>query len=103
WATLKSALLDRLMPSNCVEESALSLVTLRQEANENVSSYALRLQTNCTRFEHAITRASRGRSPYQALVVVLFQNGLIPNVRSTVLDHTPVKSLREAIDRARRT
>ncbi|CAN0360952.1 unnamed protein product, partial [Ectocarpus sp. 4 AP-2014] len=103
WVELKTALLHRLMPSNIVEESALSLVNLRQAGNENVSSYALRLQTDCTRFEQAVERITPGRSPYQALVVILFQNGLVPNIRSKVLDKKPVKALRDAIDRARRT
>ncbi|CAN0558306.1 unnamed protein product, partial [Ectocarpus sp. 12 AP-2014] len=103
WVELKTALLHRLMPSNIVEETALSLVNLRQAGNENVSSYALRLQTECTRFEQAVERITPGRSPYQALVVILFQNGLVPNIRSKVLDKKPVRALRDAIDRARRT
>lgn len=38
WAELKSSLPDRLIPSNCVEESALRLHSLRQE-----HAYALHL------------------------------------------------------------
>lgn len=102
WSELKTALLDCLMPSNCVEESAIRLISFKMQPVETVSAYALRFQSELTRFESSVKRISPNRSPHQALSVILFQNGLPPAIRSPFMSERPAQTIREAVDRARR-
>ena len=91
------------MPFDSVEESALRLATYKQEARKTVSAYYLRFQSECTGFEVAVARATHpGRSPYAALSVILFWYGLVPYIKGLSLSDKPIRSLPEAVDRARR-
>lgn len=102
WSELKSAMLDCLMPSNLVEESALRFITFKQLSSETVASYALCYQNECTRFSEAVKRATPGRSPYNALSVILFQHGLKASIQCLALSDPPPTTLTKAIERARR-
>ncbi len=102
WSELKSALLDCLMPSNSVEEAAVSLAAFNMSVKETGAAYALRFQTECARFESAVERFSPGRSPYQVLLVVLFRNGFIPAVKVLAQQEQHPKTMTEAVAQLRR-
>ncbi|CAB1106714.1 unnamed protein product [Ectocarpus sp. CCAP 1310/34] len=53
------------------------------------------------RFQAAVERDG-SRTAWNCMTVALWQNGLTPEVRTLQRGYTPVKSLKEAIDRARR-
>lgn len=57
WSDLKTALLDRLVSSNSVDESARSLANFETDPAESVASYALRYQSECKRFEACVQRS----------------------------------------------
>ena len=96
WLELKIALLDCLMPSNSVEDSALWLAEFKIDPGETVASYVLRFQSECTRFEACVQRVTPGRSPYAALSVVLFRNGVVPGIRLLASQEHP-KTMSEAV------
>ena len=97
----KHVLLDLLMPSNSVEECALKLASFKQGATESVPKYTFHFRTITNRFESAVERQTKGRTPWAAFSVTLFQHGLIPSIQGLQLSDKPVTSLREAVDRAR--
>ena len=89
------------MPFDSVEESALRLATYKQEARKTVSAYYLRFQSECTGFEVAVARATHpGRSPYAALSLFFSVDLSRPSTVLSLSDKR-IKSLREAVDRAR--
>ena len=78
WEELKLALLDILMPSNSVEECAIKLATFKTEKGETVSASALRFRALMSRFESAVERHAKGRTPWAAITVTLWQHSLPP-------------------------
>lgn len=102
WSELKTALLDCLMPSNSVEESALRLAEFKMDPSETGASYALRFQNECARFEASVQRFSPGRSPYAALAVVLFRNGFVPGIKILAQQEKHPKTMNEAVAQLRR-
>ena len=102
WSELKTALLDCLMPSNSVEESALRLAEFKMDSSETGASYALRFQNECARFEASVQRFSPGRSPYAALAVVLFRNGFVPGIKILAQQEQHPKTMNEAVAQLRR-
>ena len=102
WSELKSALLDCLMPSNSVEDSALRFAEFKMDPGETVASYSLRFQSECTRFATCVQRVTPGRSPYAALSVVLFRNGVVPGIRLLNSQEQQPKTMSEAVAQLRR-
>ena len=74
WEELKLALLDILVPANSVEECAIKLATLKAEKSETVSASALRFRATVSRFESAVKRHGKGRTPWAAITVTLWQH-----------------------------
>ena len=99
---LKSALLDCHMPSTSVEDSALHLAEFIIDSGETIASYALRFQSECTRFEACVQRVTLWRSPYVALSVVLFRNGVVPGIRLLASQEQHPKTMSEAVAQLRR-
>ena len=97
WSKLKTALLDCLMPANSVEESALRLATFKMDPDESVTSYAIRYQSEYSRFEDCVKRATPGRSSYAALSVVLFRNGVVPGIKVLASQEPYPKTLIDAV------
>ena len=102
WKELSNAILDMLMPSNSVENCAKQIAAFKQEPNETITAYATRYRSLLTRFESAVKRASKDRSPWAAYYVVNWEAGLLPDIHKQQMSEKPVTSFREAIDRARR-
>ena len=73
WEELKLALLDILMPSNSVEECAIKLATFKTEKGETVSISVPRFRALMSRFESAVERHAKGRTPWAAITVTLSQ------------------------------
>ena len=71
WEELKLALLDILMPSNSVEKCAIKLATFKTEKGETVSASALRFCALMSRFESAVERHAKGRTPWAAITITL--------------------------------
>ena len=90
------------MPANSIEESALRLATFKMDPDETVASYALRYQSECSRFEACVKRATPGRSPYAALFVVLFRNGVIPGIKLLACQKPYPKTMTDAVIQLRR-
>lgn len=92
------------MQFSIFQESAFALISCRQLPSESVDSYAQRFRAALTRFEELVELVTPGRSPYQALSVIVFQRGLPPAIQC--LQQLPgsllVTSFREAVDLARR-
>ena len=87
------------MPSNSVEESALRLATFKQEAHETASAYYLRQRVRVSKvgstcYHWALAVRSAFGHPVSTWTYPVHQVSVI--VRQSV------KSLREAVDRARR-
>ena len=80
WKELSNAFFDLLTPSNSLEECALRLASSKMEKDETVSNYALRFTSLVTRFERSVERTTPGRTPWAAMSVVLWQNGLTPAI-----------------------
>ena len=78
WEELKLALLDFLMPANSVEECAIKLATFQTEKGETVSASTLRFRALMSRFESAVERHAKGRTPWAAITVTLWQHRLPP-------------------------
>ena len=78
WEELKLALLDILMPANSVVECAIKLATFQTEKGETVSASALRFRALMSRFESAVERHAKGRKPWAAITVTLWQHSLPP-------------------------
>ena len=76
WEELKLALLDILMPANRVEECAIKLVTFQTEKGETVSASALRFRALVSPFESAVEHHAKGRTPWAAITVTLWQHSL---------------------------
>jgi len=76
WEELKLALLDILMPANSVEGCAIKLATFKTEKGETVSASALRFRALMSRFESAVERHAKGRTPWAAITVTLWQHSL---------------------------
>ena len=102
WSELKTALLDCLMPSNSVEESVLRLATFKMYSDESIASYALRYQNECSRFEACVQRATPGRSPYAALSIVIFRNGVVPGIKLLANQEPHRKTMTDAVAQLRR-
>ena len=92
-----SALLDIVKPSNSVEECALKLASFKQGATGSVSDYTLYFCTVTNRYESAVERQTKGRTPWAAFSVTLFQHGSIPSIQCLQLSDKPVTSLRQAV------
>ena len=90
------------MPSNSVEESALRLSTFKMDPDESVASFALRFQNECSRFEACVQRATPGLSPYAALSVVLFRNGVVPGIKLLASQEPHPKTMADAVTQLRR-
>ena len=102
WKELKTALLDCLMPANSVEESALRLSTFSMDRGESVASFALRFQSEVARYLASVERMSGPTNPFDALTVVLFRNGLVPDIKLLASQEQPPKTMQEAVSQARR-
>ena len=102
WSELKTALLECLTPSNFVEESAIHLATFKMDSDESAASFALRFQNECSRFEACVQRAILGRSPYAALFVVLFCNGVVPGIKLLASQEPHPKTMADAVAYFRR-
>ena len=90
------------MPSNSVEDSAFRLAKFRMDPGETVASYALRFQSECTRFKVCVQRVTPGRSPYAALSVVLFRNGVVPGIRLLAGQEQHPRTISEAVSQLHR-
>ena len=102
WEELKLAPLDILIPSNSVEECATKLATVKTEKGETVSASALRFRALMSRFESAVERHAKGRTPWAAKTVALWQHSLPPALQLLQSGAKPVTSFKEAVERARR-
>ena len=102
WEELKLAILDILMPANSVEECAIKLATFKPEKGETVSASALRFRALMSRFESAVERHAKGRTPWSAITVTLWQHSLPPALQLMQSGEKPVTSFKEAVERARR-
>eukprot|EP00903_Cladosiphon_okamuranus_P005743 g5699.t1 len=89
------------MPAKCVEESALRLATFSMDRAESVASFALRFQSEVARYLSCVQRMSGG-NPFHALTIVLFRNGLVPDIKLLASQEQPPKTMREALSQARR-
>ena len=89
------------MPSNFVEDIALRLAEFKMDPGETLAAYALRFQSECTRFEACVQRLTPGRSPYAALSVVLFRNGVVTGIR-LLASHKLPKTMSAFIAQLRR-
>ena len=83
-------------------DSALRLAEFKINPGETVASYALRFQLECTRFEACVQRVTPGRSPYAALSIVLFRNGVVPGIRLLASQEQHSKTMCEAVAQLRR-
>ena len=79
-----------------------SVMPITRKKHTKQSASNLRFQSACTRFESAIAPVTPGRSPYAAPSVILFQDGFVSSIKCPSLSDNPIKSLRKAVDRARR-
>ena len=102
WGELKLALQDILTPANSVEESAIKLATFNTEKSETVSASALRFRAFMPRFESAVERHAKGRTPWSAITVTVCQHSLPPASQLLQSGEKPVTSFEEAVERARR-
>ena len=102
WEELKLAILDILMPANSVEECAIKLATFKSDKGETVSASALRFRALMSRFESAVERHAKGRTPWSAITVTLWQHSLPPALQLLQSGEKPVTSFKEAVERARR-
>ena len=90
------------MPANSVEECAIKLATFKTEKGETVSVSALRFRALVSRFESAVERHAKGRTPCAAITVNLCQHSLPPALQLLQSGEKPVTSFKEAVERARR-
>ena len=102
WEELKLALLDVLMPANSVAECTIKLATFKAEKGETVSASELRFRALMSRFESAFERHAKGRTPWAAITVTLWQHSLTPALKLLQSGEKPVTSFKEAVERARR-
>ena len=102
WPELKTPLLDCLMPSNSVEESALRLATFKMDSDESIATYTLRYHNECSRFEACVQRATPGRSPYAALSIVLFRIVVVPGIKLLASQKPHPKTMTDAVAQLRR-
>ena len=102
WEELKLPLFDIIMPANSVEECAIKLATFQTEKGETVSASALRFRALMSRFESAVERHAKGRTPCAAITVNLCQHSLPPALQLLQSGEKPVTSFKEAVERARR-
>ena len=102
WEELKLAILDILMPANSVKGCAIKLATFKTEKGETVSASALRFRALMSRFESAVERHAKGRTPWSAITVTLWQHSLPPALQLLQSGEKPVTSFKEAVERARR-
>ena len=104
WKELELALLDILMPANSVEECAIKLATFKTEKGETtvVSASALRFRALMSRFESAVERYAKDRTPWAAITITLWQHSLPPALQLLQSGEKPVTSFKEAVERARR-
>ena len=63
WEELKLAILDILMPANSVEECAIKSATFKSDKGATVSASALHFRALMSRFESAVERHAKGRTP----------------------------------------
>lgn len=85
-----------------VYETGCRYLDIKQEESETALSFMLRFHEAKACFETAVQRAAPGRSPWDLLLVVLFQKGLSPDVKRLCLMQPPAETMREAVNRARR-
>ena len=102
WQEMTRALLYLLMPANSIDECARQIAAFNQTGAETVGAYAMRYRTLLSQFQAAVDRVDDHRTPWNAMTVTLWQQGLKPNIRCLQLSDKPATSLKEAIDRARR-
>ena len=102
WTELQAAILDCLMPSHSVEELALQLVRFAQEPNESIAAFTLRFDSTYARFEQCVERFTPGRSPIEALRIVLYRNAVVPELQCLARHEPPPQTMRDAVDQARR-
>ena len=103
WQEMVDTLLHFLLSANSIEEGAAQIAAIQQGSNETVSSYALRFRTMLSRFMAAVQRADGDSTPWNCMTVELWQIGLAPNLRLMQLQNKAPVSLREAVERARRS
>ena len=89
WEELKLALLDILMPANSVD--ATKLATFKTEKGETVSASALRFRALMSRFESAVERHAKGRTPWAAITVTLWQHSLPRRTNLSVMGSVRVR------------
>ena len=85
-----------------VEECAIKLATFKSEKGETVSASALRFRALMSRFESTVERHAKGRTPWSAITVTLWQHSLPPALQLLQSGENPVTSFKEAVERARR-
>ena len=91
WEELKLSLLDILMPANSVEGCAIKLATFKTEKGETVSASALRFRALMSRFESAVERHAKGRTPWAAITVTLWQHSLPRRTNLSVMGSVRVR------------
>ena len=64
------------MPANSVEARAFKLATFKSEKGETVSASGRRFRALTSRFESAVERHAKGRTPWSTITVTLWQHSL---------------------------